>query len=56
VGTLFRAALDALRAAPEPVTVREIADAVLAAKGVTDATGKTVKRAGDGVPKRWRLT
>jgi hypothetical protein len=39
-GTLFRAALDAMRAAPGPVTVREIADAVLAAKGITDATDK----------------
>jgi hypothetical protein len=37
-GTLFRAALEALRAATEPMTVREIADAVLAAKDVTDAT------------------
>jgi hypothetical protein len=39
-GTLFRAALEAMRAAAAPLTVREIADAVLAAKGVTDATDK----------------
>jgi hypothetical protein len=37
-GTLFRAALDALRAAPGPVTVREIVDAMLAAKDITNAT------------------
>jgi len=43
-GTLFRHALDALRAAQEPLTVREITDAVLAAKGIRDATVK--QRAG----------
>ncbi len=37
-GTLFRHALDALRAAQGPLTVREIANAVLAAKGITDAS------------------
>jgi hypothetical protein len=37
-GTLFRHALDVLRAAPGPMTVREIADAVLAARKITDAT------------------
>jgi hypothetical protein len=37
---LFRAALEALRDAAGPVTVRELADAVLAARGVTDATPK----------------
>jgi hypothetical protein len=36
--------LDALRAVPGPVTVREITDAILAAKGVTNATEK--QRAG----------
>src|SRR6202044_3019556 len=73
-GTLFRAALEALRSAPAPWTVREMADAVIAAKGITGATpkqvemlqqairssleshaGKTVERAGDGIPMRWRL-
>jgi hypothetical protein len=39
-GTMFRAALEALRAAEGPMTVREIVDAILAAKGVTDATEK----------------
>src|ERR1700693_153682 len=33
-GTMFRAALDALRGATAPMTVREVADAILAAKGV----------------------
>ncbi len=37
-GQLFRAALETLRAAQGALTVRQIADAVLAAKGVTDAT------------------
>jgi hypothetical protein len=32
-----------LRTATEPMTVREIAAAVLAAKGVTDATHKQVR-------------
>jgi hypothetical protein len=32
-GTLFRAAIDALRKAPEPVTTRQIVEAMLAAKG-----------------------
>src|SRR5580704_14950432 len=39
-GTLFRGALDVLRAAQGPMTVREIVDAMLAAKGITDATAK----------------
>ncbi len=36
-GTLFREALDVLRTAPAPMTVREVTAAVLAAKGITDA-------------------
>jgi hypothetical protein len=71
---MFRAALDALRAARGPLTVREIVDAILAGKGVTDATakqyrdlqaglrasleghaGKTVERAGEGAPMRWKI-
>ncbi|HEX4053020.1 MAG TPA: hypothetical protein VHX86_02020 [Tepidisphaeraceae bacterium] len=36
-GTLFREALGVLRKATGPMTVREITDAVLAAKGVTGA-------------------
>ena len=43
-GTLFRAALDVLRAAQGPLTVREVAEAILAAKGIRDATAK--QRAG----------
>jgi hypothetical protein len=39
-GTMFRVALEALRAAPEPMTVREIVDAVLVRKGIQDATAK----------------
>jgi hypothetical protein len=42
-GTLFRAALETLRAAPAALTVRELVDAVLAAKGVRDATVKQHK-------------
>jgi hypothetical protein len=38
--TLFRHALDALRAAQGPLTVREITDAVLAPKAITNATDK----------------
>jgi hypothetical protein len=36
-GTLFREALGVLRTATAAMTVREITDAVLAAKGITDA-------------------
>jgi hypothetical protein len=39
-GTLFRAALEAMRAAQGAMTVREIVDAVIAAKGITGATAK----------------
>ena len=39
-GTLFRHALDALRAAAEPLTVREIADAVIAAHNLKNVTTK----------------
>jgi hypothetical protein len=37
-GTLFREALDALRKAARPLTVAQITDSVLAAKGIKDAT------------------
>jgi hypothetical protein len=36
-GTLFRTALDIMRATSEPLTVAEIVDRMLAAKGVTNA-------------------
>ena len=42
-GTVFRCALDALRGAGKPLTVREIALAMLAAKRVTDAPPKAVR-------------
>jgi hypothetical protein len=42
-GTMFRHALEALRAAPGPMTVRELVDAILAVKGITDATAKQHK-------------
>jgi hypothetical protein len=73
-GTLFREALGVLRMAAAPMTVREMTDAVLAAKGIAtadkrqrlgieagircaleDHAGKSVERAGEGSPKRWRL-
>jgi len=37
-GTMFRYALDALRTAPKPLTVRELTDAVMAARRITEAT------------------
>jgi hypothetical protein len=43
-GTLFRHALDVLRASTGPLTVKEIADAMVAAKGIVEATAK--QRAG----------
>jgi len=43
-GPLFRAALDVPRGATAPMTVRDVADAILAAKGVREATAK--QRAG----------
>lgn len=39
-GTLFRQALEVLRAAAGPLTAKEITDAVLASKGINDATEK----------------
>jgi hypothetical protein len=42
-GTVYRAAFDVLRAAPGPMTAREITDAMLAAKGITDAAPKAVR-------------
>jgi len=36
-GTLFRSALDVMKRATEPLTVAEIVDRMLAAKGVTSA-------------------
>jgi hypothetical protein len=42
-GTVFRHGLDALRRAGRPMTAREIADAMLAAKGVRDAPNESVR-------------
>jgi hypothetical protein len=42
-GDQYRAALDALRKATAPLTAREIVLAMLAAKGVTDATPKQIR-------------
>lgn len=39
-GTLFRAAVDVLRTASGPLTVRELTDAVMAARGIAEATEK----------------
>jgi hypothetical protein len=39
-GTLFRHALEALRTATAPMTVKEITDTIVAAKGIADATDK----------------
>jgi hypothetical protein len=39
-GTLFRAAIDVLRKATVPLTVAEIVDAMMAGKGIRDATDK----------------
>jgi hypothetical protein len=42
-GTLFRAALSAMRAAAGPMTVREIVDALMAANAITGAAPKQVE-------------
>jgi hypothetical protein len=48
-GTMFRHALDVLRDAERPMTVREIVLRMLAAKGVTDATPKRIRDLGGAV-------
>jgi hypothetical protein len=48
-GTVYRAALDVLRATPKPLTAREIAEAMLAAKGVTGVPRRTVSNLGQSV-------
>jgi hypothetical protein len=42
-GTVFRHALDVLRTADEPLTARQIAGRMIAAKGVTDVRAKAVR-------------
>jgi hypothetical protein len=48
-GTLFRHALDVLRTATAPVTVREITATILAAEGITGATAKQCRDLEAGV-------
>lgn len=47
-GTMFRAVLDVLKAATGPLTVREIARAVLAGRGKTDPATKVIRDLGGG--------
>ena len=49
-GTLFRHVLDVMREAAGPMTAREIADAVLAARGIVN-----VPIAAEGAPGRWEI-
>lgn len=42
-GTMFRHALDVLRTAEEPLTSRQIAERMIAAQGITDASAKAVR-------------
>lgn len=42
-GTVFRHALDVVRTAEEPLTARQIAERMIAAKGATDANAKSVR-------------
>src|SRR5580704_17034743 len=48
-GTLFRAAIDALRKATAPMTVAEIVTAMVAAKGIQGATEKQIEGLRAGV-------
>jgi hypothetical protein len=48
-GTVFRSALEALRLAGRPLASREIVVAMLAAKGVTDASPKAIRDLGGSV-------
>jgi hypothetical protein len=53
-GTVIRSAVDVLRVAAKPLTTREIVLAVLAAKGVTDATPKAIRDLGGAVQSSLR--
>ncbi len=48
-GTLFRVALDVLRAAKEPLTVAQVTAAVLTARGITDATERQYRGVEAGI-------
>ncbi len=50
-GTIFRAALDVLRAAPGPMTADEIGMALLASKGVTEPSREERRRMFGAVDK-----
>jgi hypothetical protein len=49
-GTVFRYALDVLRTADRPMTAREVADAMLATKGVQNAPNESARV----LVKRWQ--
>jgi hypothetical protein len=53
-GTVYRAALEVLRAAPGPMTAREIAEAMLAAKGITGVPRRQISSLGQGVLSSFR--
>jgi hypothetical protein len=48
-GTVYREALDVLRSAPGPMTAREIAAAMLAAKGITGVPVRAVSNLGQSI-------
>ena len=48
-GTVYREALKVLRDAPAPMTAREIAEAMLAAKGVTGVPRRKISDLGQSV-------
>jgi hypothetical protein len=50
-GTLYRAALDVLRTATEPMTVTEIAAAAVKGLGVEDADVRAVQTVGQGIQR-----
>jgi len=53
-GTVFRHALDVLRAAEKPLTTREITARMLATRGVTDAPPKAARDLAGGVQSSLR--
>jgi len=52
-GTLFRAALDTLRKAPEPMTTREVVEAMLVAKGIHEPSQKQLRGLFGGGTAAW---
>jgi len=50
-GTLFRHAMDVLRTATEPLTTRQIAEAIIAGHGIKDATSKQILGVAAGLQK-----